>query len=175
MGPFVVASLPPFFRRGRISQISLQPISDDVVVELLGPQHASKTLAHHVPRIGREVLRNDGGVELISFTLAKREGPVEAFEGTLAFESGVRKAHTNYNSFSRSNCQLVVGSRLGAGMFRIDGFVGAENDAIVDPVFNIGCAVLDSKQPPEVGFVLREQQFGGAFTIEPAIAKVIVF
>src|SRR5260370_7708471 len=78
MGPFVVASLLALRRRDRAAGITLQPIPNHVVIELLGPEHSSKALAHHVLCVRREILRNDGAIDLVCFKSAARDGLVEA-------------------------------------------------------------------------------------------------
>jgi len=81
--------LRPFLRCGadRAAGITLQPIPNHVVIELLGPEHSSKALAHHVLCVRREILRNDGAIELVCFKSAEREGLVEAVERVLPLKS----------------------------------------------------------------------------------------
>ena len=79
----MVAALAALRRRWRIAGIAFQPILDDVVIELLGPQHSGKALAHDVLRIWREILRDDRRVEFVSFALAEREDLVEVGKGAL--------------------------------------------------------------------------------------------
>ena len=76
--PLVVAPLPALGRRARLRRVALQPVADDVVVELLGPQHPGECLACHQPGIGRKAGRQDGGVELVRLLLALLERRVEA-------------------------------------------------------------------------------------------------
>ena len=49
--PIPVAPVLAFGGWGRVARISLQPILDDVVIELLRPQHAGEALAHYVLRV----------------------------------------------------------------------------------------------------------------------------
>ena len=51
VGPRVVAALGAFLRWGRIAWVAFQPVFDDVVIELLGPQHSGKALTHDILRI----------------------------------------------------------------------------------------------------------------------------
>ena len=54
-------------------------------------------------------------------------------------------------------------------MRRIDGILGTMYHIVVDAIFDIGSAVLDSKEPAGVGLVLGEQQLRRAFEMKPAI------
>src|SRR5712692_7043845 len=172
MGPLMVTAVPALLRRGRVGPVTLQPVLDDVVIELLGPQHARKALAHNILCIRGKVLRNDGGVKLIGFALTQRESLVETDKRILAFEVRVRKAHPDYYRFSYANCELVMGSGLGAAVLRIDRVLGAVHDVVVDAIFYEGSAVLGSEQPPDIGLVFSEQQFRRTFAMKPAIARL---
>ncbi len=126
------------------------------MVKLLGPQHAGEALTHDVLRIRRKVLGNNGGIELVGFALAQRENLVEIGKCILAFEVGVGKAHPDFYYPSRTHCELVMSCCFCASMLRIDRFLGAVYDVVVDAVFDVGSAVLDSKEPPGVRLVLGE-------------------
>src|SRR5712692_11328762 len=170
MVPLVVAAFQALPGWGRIARVTLQPVLDDVVIELLRPQHAGKALAHDILGIRRENLRNYGCVELIRFALAQCESPVEAVKRALPLKVGVREPQPGYYRFARTNCELVMRRCLGAGVLRIDSILGAVYHVVVDAVLHVRCAVLDSKEPPGVGLVLREEQFRRAFAMKPAIA-----
>jgi hypothetical protein len=79
--PLRVASARPLRRRQRLRRIAVEPTLHDVVVELLRPQQAGQALAHHRARVRAEVRRDHGGVELVGFTLSRRERGVEVGEG----------------------------------------------------------------------------------------------
>src|SRR5260370_34531596 len=96
MGPFVVASLLALRRRDRAAGITLQPIPNRVVIELLGPEHSSKALAHHVLCVTREILRNDGPIELVCFKSADREGPLQPVGRALPVNVGSRQPPPAY-------------------------------------------------------------------------------
>src|SRR6267143_2803226 len=172
MGPFVVASLLALRRRDRAAGITLQPIPNHVVIELLGPEHSSKALAHHVLCVRREILRNDGAIELVCFKSAEREGLVEAVERVLSLKVGVRKTHSDYGSPSRLNGELVMRRCFGTRMLWIDCVFCAMYHVVVDAVLEVGRAIFRSKQPSCVGLVLGEQQFRRAFAMQPAIARL---
>ena len=49
----------------------MQPVANNIVVVLLGPQQAGKGLAHHVARVIVCGGRNDAGVERVGFSFAR--------------------------------------------------------------------------------------------------------
>src|ERR1019366_7267424 len=81
--PFVIASLPTFRRRGRLSRISIQPICNYVMVILLGPEHPRKALAGDPLGVCRELVWQHDIVELISLFFALGEQSIEIREGVL--------------------------------------------------------------------------------------------
>src|SRR6185436_20659956 len=60
--------------------------------------------------------------------------------------------------FSRGNGESVMRTGLRPGLLRIDGVLLAEDDAVVDAVFDVRGAVGDAEDPLGVRFVLRKQQ-----------------
>ena len=174
MGPFVVAAFAALRGWGRIAGVALQPIVDDIVIELLRPQHARKTLTHDVLCIRRKILRNNRAIEFVGFALAESNRRIEAGKGILAFEIGVGQAQTDNDRLTRTNRELVVGCGLRADMLRIDRFRGAVNDVVVNAVFHVGRTVLDSKQSAGIGLVLGEEQLRRTFTMQPAVAWLIM-
>ncbi len=58
MGPILVAAFPTF--RGRLgpSGIALEPVMNVVMIELLGPEHPGKGLAHDGFSVSRKIFRN---------------------------------------------------------------------------------------------------------------------
>ena len=56
----VVSFVPlPLARRRRAGGVAVEPVADDVVVELLRPEQARKRLAHHALAFDRQVIRDD--------------------------------------------------------------------------------------------------------------------
>src|ERR1051325_636801 len=86
MFPLVIAAPHALCRRLRRSRITTQPLLDDVVIELLGPEHAGECLAHDKPRISREVFGNYAVVKLVGFTKSIGEGLVELCESLSTVE-----------------------------------------------------------------------------------------
>src|SRR5438270_12616922 len=113
MLPLAISAVLAFLRWGRICGIAIQPIFDYVMVELLGPQHAGETLAHHVLSVGRENTRNDGGVEFICFAMTKCHDVIEITKRALALEIGFRQTQANKLRLTGLNQKLVV-----SGCFR---------------------------------------------------------
>ena len=125
-------------------------------------------------RIGREILRNHRGIELVGFALAECKNLIEAGKSVLAFEIGVGEAETDNDRLARANCELVVSCGLRASMVGIHRVRCAMHDVVVDAVFDVRSAVLDSKQPLSVGLILGEEEFWRAFTMQPAIAGLFM-
>src|SRR5579862_4408477 len=73
VSPLMIAPFPSLPGWGRVVWIASQPVSDDVVIELLGPEHSRKTLPHDVLRVCGEILRNDRCVKFIGLTPPQRE------------------------------------------------------------------------------------------------------
>src|ERR1700685_3783582 len=98
----MIASLPPLLGRGRVVRVAAQPILDDVVIELLGPEHPCKALAHNVPRVCGKILRNHRCVEIIGLTLPECERFVEGGKRVRSLEVRVGESHPYYNRLSRT-------------------------------------------------------------------------
>ena len=127
-------------------------------------------MTHDVLGIRREVLRNDGCVELVRFFPTQRERFVEAGKSVLAFEVGVGESQADYHCLSRTDRQLVMSCSFRARVLRIDRLRSAMHDVVINAILHIGSVVLHSKQPPDVGLVLCKQQLWRALTMQPAIA-----
>src|SRR5215471_12408444 len=69
MAPIAVSSIEPLSgRRGR-GRIAVQPFTDVVMVELLAPKQACQSLPHHVLVVFRDIVGNNGLIELVRFRL----------------------------------------------------------------------------------------------------------
>src|SRR5215467_2493839 len=71
MAPYVIAPMPASFRGRRLSGIAIEPVANDVVIKLLGPEHPRERLAHDVLCVGREVLGYHGSVEFVCLALSR--------------------------------------------------------------------------------------------------------
>src|SRR5207244_8992137 len=154
----------------RIALNAHQPVLTTIVVKLLVPQHPGETLTHDVLGIRREVLRNDGCVELVGFFPTQRERFVEAGKSVLAFEVGVGESQADNYGLASTDRQLVMSCSFRARVLRIDRLRSAMHRLLIKALLHIGSVVLHSKQPPDVGLVLCKQQLWRALTTKPAYA-----
>ena len=60
-------------RGNGLAGITIQPLLYHVMVELLRPQHSPKTLPHNIFGIIGQIVRDDGRVEVVGFSLAGGE------------------------------------------------------------------------------------------------------
>jgi len=72
------------------------------MIELLGPEHPRKTLAHDVLRVCGEILRNDRCVKFFRLTPPERERFVEGVKCVRSFEVRVGKSHPYYSRLTRT-------------------------------------------------------------------------
>src|SRR5262249_22834724 len=84
MFPLVISTTNPLSRRFGRRRITIQPLLDHVVIELLGPKHAGECLAHDQPRVVRKMFGNDGLIELISLVKATAEDLFKIEESLLS-------------------------------------------------------------------------------------------
>src|SRR5690349_16288487 len=90
MFPLVIATAHTLRRRLRCCRITIQPLLDDVVIELFGPEHACECLTHNKPRVSREVFGNYAAVKLIGFAKSIGEGFIELCESLWTVELLIR-------------------------------------------------------------------------------------
>jgi hypothetical protein len=84
MLPLVIPPLKAFSRRFRCGRITIQPLFDNVMIELFGPEHAGECLAHDQLRILGQIFGNDGLIELICLVDATAEDLLEIEESLLS-------------------------------------------------------------------------------------------
>jgi hypothetical protein len=101
VSPLMVAPFPSLLGWAWVIRVASQPIRDDVMIELLGPEHPRKTLAHYVLGVCGKIPRNDRCVKFIGLTSPERERFVEAGKRARSFEVRVGKSHPYYNCLSR--------------------------------------------------------------------------
>ncbi len=91
----MIAPLPSLLGCGWVVRVASQPILDDVVIELLRPEHSRKTLAHYVLGICGKIPRNDRCVKIHrphvagarTFCRRRRTG-VRSFEARVGKSTG---------------------------------------------------------------------------------------
>src|SRR5574341_834823 len=114
-------------------------------------------------------------VELVGFVNAIGENLLEL----PAQESGGRwpvakrlisQSQTNSRRLTRGNRQFVIRPGLGPFGFGIHCLLIAMDDIIVNAILCVTRSVCEIEEPPCVGIVFSEQQFGRAFTVQPALA-----
>ena len=172
MAPLRVAPVEALRRRRRLRRIALEPFLHDVVVVLLRPQQPGQALAHDRPGVLGQVGRDDGGVELVGFALARRHRVVEPGErrrhvealGTLR-----REAQADADAPAGGHGQRVVGGRLGAGAGRVHGAGASVHDRLADAILGVE-RTGDPEQAHRIGLVVREEQRRLALGVEPAPA-----
>ena len=77
----MVSPSSSFWRRCGLAGVSVQPLLDDIVVELFRPQQPGEALSHYVLCVGRERTWNNRGIKFVSFLFANIEQALEAPEG----------------------------------------------------------------------------------------------
>ena len=115
VAPVGIAAAQAVLRRFRPVAIALEPVFDDVVVELLGPQKAGVALAADQVFLGREGLGDDVVVELVALGDPLGEGFVEAIEplDPVALGDRVQAAADDDRGSGRDD-ELEMGGGLGA-------------------------------------------------------------
>src|SRR5438876_10911075 len=119
MRPLVVPPIQALLWWRGIARITIQPLLDHIVIKLLRPQHSAETLTHDVLSVSRQILRNDGRVKIIGFTLAECKGLVEIGERGIALKFRIAQPQANYNGLSCSDRQFVVSCCLGLSLLRV--------------------------------------------------------
>src|SRR5262252_6907975 len=108
--PLAVAASFPFCGRRRLAGIAFEPILYYIVVELLRPEHPGKALTHDILCIGRQILRNDCAVKLISFILTHTEQLIETIESSFgkAGEINIGKTQAYCHAATPRNLDFVM-------------------------------------------------------------------
>ncbi len=157
----------------------LEPLFEIEEIILLGPKHASEGLAQHARGVLADVGR-DGVVEFIRLTAARSHGFIESatehggFRAGLGagFGVGVGQSQADDSSFAGRYLQEIMGRGFGAGVGRIDGFLAAIDDVVVDRVLNMGTVVGRAGNAGGIGFVFGEKQGWLIFAVKKAFAQI---
>src|ERR1700730_9166743 len=102
VSPLMITPFPSLLGWTWVVRVASQPILDDVMIELLGPEHPRKALAHDVLGVSGEILRNDRCVKFFRLAPPERERFVEGGKRVLSFEVRVGKSHPYYNRLTRT-------------------------------------------------------------------------
>ena len=170
--PLVIATLVPLLGRRRVAGIALQPVLDDVVIELLGPEHSGKALAHHVLLVGRQVLRNDGRVKFVGLNPTQPQDPFEVVKCAFSVEVAFSESQADDDRLSRTDCESVMSGRFGPGMRWIHSACATVHHIIVDAILDIWSTVLGAKQTAIVSLILGKEQLRIAFRVQPAAGRL---
>src|SRR5437879_10284192 len=155
----MISTFVPLLGWRRVAWIALQPVVDDVVIELLGPEHSGKALAHHILLIGQQVLRYDGRVKLVRLKPAQAEDPVEIVKCAFSVEVAFSESQADDDRLSRTDCESVMSGRFGPGMRWIHGAGATVHHIVVDSILDISSTVLAAIQTPIVSLILGKEQF----------------
>src|SRR5262249_30539941 len=149
-----------------------------------------KGLALHVLRVFREIAGGGLGVKLVGFCSAKGEDGIKIVAKQLSLGSGgddePRRGETSYlwllvgetqlqrRTSARGRAQTVERRSFRSDLLRINSITISMHDIIVDSIFDVGCAILASKQLPGVGFILSKKKLRFSFAEEPAFSMGLV-
>src|SRR5579885_1352606 len=113
MRPLVVAPVKSFWRRWRLGWIACQPGFDILIIKLLAPQHAGKSLSLHVGRVSRKTGRNDSRIKLVGLLLALLENLLECFaKRQQRIWRAVAQTQLDTARLTRFQGQVVMGRHL---------------------------------------------------------------
>src|SRR5262249_44121030 len=123
-------------------------------IKLLGPQHATKALAHHILRICGEILRNNSGIELFSLTLAQRNDLLKPGESAQVLRIRVRQPQAKDLRSGGLNRERVMSCSFGSLLLRVYGVPCAVNNVVADAVLNVRRSIFGSEEMLKIGLIL---------------------
>ena len=175
MLPIAVATAPARWRRRGLCRVAVEPLLDDVVVELLRPQKPRERLSHDALRVFAQVFGDDRRVELVGLAPPHVERALELLaEGFVnARRRLLREAQTHDALAARRDRQDIARRGLRAAPFGVDGTAHAADDVIIYPVLRER-AVRRGVETARVRVVLREEKLRLAFAVEIAFAVKVV-
>src|SRR5262249_20403167 len=135
MPPLVIATIPALRRRERIAGITIEPLFNDIMIELFRPKHARDGLTHDVLWIWSEAWRGDCGVELIGFPATFGEGRIEARAEGPARGRGhlfVSEAKLYNDGLPRPDLERIMAGHFRPRSLGVHRFLGAVHDVVVD-------------------------------------------
>src|ERR1700680_153830 len=161
----------PFCRRRGTAGVSLQPLFDDIVIELFGPKQPGEALPHHALCVRRQIPWDNRRVEIIRFTFTGGKHAIESAEGGswLVRELDIRETQPDTHSLSSGDVHYVMSSRLGADGFSRNRLFCPVYDVVVDSVFLAQSALGRVEEPLSVGFVFGEQELRRTVVVQPTL------
>lgn len=155
--PVVIAALEACGGGGGAVAVSFEPVGDDVVVELLGPEEAGVALATDEAVVSGDVGGDDVGVEAVGVGDAFVEGLIEVIEaGDVCVGVLVDEAAADLDGFAGGNLEEAVGGCFGAAVAGVEAVFFAVDDVAVEGVFGVGGA-LEAEDRLVVGLVVGEE------------------
>ncbi len=181
VAPLVVP--PALARRGGrgLARVAVEPVVDDVVVELLRPQHPGERLPLHPPLVLGHLLGLEGRVVRVRLVAAALHRRVEVGEG-IEVAVAVHRRHgaRPYESEpprrrpARRHLPPRVRGGLGARLRGAHRRPVARDDVRVERVLHAGRGAGRAPDPRRVGLVLREEQIRVAVDVEHVVAERVV-
>src|SRR5580704_5255595 len=158
MRPVVVAAYGA--RRGwrRCGWVPLQPVGDEIVIILLGPEHSREGLSCYQFFIRCEFCGNNHIVEIISLLAALLQQRIEINKGRVELMFVTQRGQAKFDSDGLTwvDSADVVCRRFRAGSSRVHGLAIAFNDVRMERVLTIGGRGRYPVQSRGVGFILGE-------------------
>ena len=152
-----------------MSRVAPEPVANDVVIELLGPQQAAKRLPEHQRLVVAQPAGRNHLVELVrlSATIGKHLQRLR-FERRRSERLGraVREPDQRRGAAARGNHVLVVRRGFGALVGGIDGRSLAVDDEVVDAVLEKPGSA-QAKQAQRIRFVLGKEQRRALLAVQP--------
>src|SRR5580692_198795 len=158
MRPVVVAAYGA--RRGwrRCGWVPLQPVGDNIVIILLGPEHSREGLSCYQFFIRYEFCGNDHVVEIISLLAALLQQRIEISKRRFELMFVAQRCQAKFESdgFTWVDGANVVCCRFRSGGSRVHSLAVAFNEVRMERVLTIGNRGRYPIQSQGVGFILGE-------------------
>ncbi len=162
IGPVAVAPAQPLGRRRRVIRVALQPVLDDVMVELLRPEEAGVGLPRDPARLGVGRSRQRR-VELVRLALPHGQDLLERV-AERSLDRGLvgPEPEPDDPRLARAEVEGEMRAALGALERRVDRLGAPVDDALADRVLDERRKVRGAVKQRRVGLVLREKERGRA-------------
>lgn len=146
--------------RWRLGGSAFEPVFDDIIEKLLGPQQAGIPLAADQALGVRDAFGNDFIVEIIALGGAAGEGFIELLEAgeTVGFTHGMQAA-AHGDGFPGRDDEAEVGSSLGALGLGRNGVFIAMDQVAMKGVLDVGTRIGGAAEALGVGVVFGEKPF----------------
>ena len=166
--------------RGGLVGVAVEPVIDDELEELFGPEQTGVTLAGDHEILVGAAFGEDVRVEGFALGDAGGHGLVEAVEcGDAVVLGGGVEAGADGDGGAGGDFEGEVGGAFGAALLGVDGAFFFVDDVAVEGVFAVRGGVFGAKDALEVGLVVAEERFGGRLgvvgaDVEEHVAELFV-